>query len=327
MKPSGIGPPAIIPHYALPTRPAHSERPVTGVNIRDARTVIISRYNSRASTGLTSLRRLVPAVDFCYFVTSMLKIATWNVNSLRVRLEQVLDWAHEHDPDILALQETKLQDEDFPLDVLRTAGFEAVYAGQKTYNGVALLSRRPASAVISALPGMDDDPQRRLLAASYGELRVINVYVPNGESVGSEKYRYKLRWLENLATFIEDELRNHSRLVVLGDFNIAPEPRDVHDPALWEGRVLFSAPEREAFARLLATGLCDTFRLFDQEENAFSWWDYRMAAFRRNLGLRIDHILASRELCGRCRDCRIDKAPRGWQRPSDHAPVAASFEC
>ncbi|HHH35698.1 MAG TPA: exodeoxyribonuclease III [Gammaproteobacteria bacterium] len=256
----------------------------------------------------------------------MLKIATWNVNSLRVRLPQVLDWTHETDPDILALQETKLQDADFPRADCEAAGFQAVYAGQKTYNGVAILSRLPAQEVQTDLPGMDDDPQRRLLAATYGGVRVVNVYVPNGESVGSEKYAYKLRWLERLTAFLEGQLARYPRLVLLGDFNIAPEPRDVHDPELWEGRVLFSEAERQAFRELLAIGLCDTFRLFEQEEKSFSWWDYRMAAFRRNLGLRIDHILASPELCQRCRASTIDRAPRGWERPSDHAPVISQFD-
>ena len=255
----------------------------------------------------------------------MLKIATWNVNSLRVRLPQVLDWAHEADPDILALQETKLQDPDFPIADCRAAGFEAVFAGQKTYNGVAILSRSAAEDVVCDLPGLEDH-QRRLLAATYGGIRVVNVYIPNGERVDSEKYQYKLRWLASLVDFLEDQLRRYPRLVLLGDFNIAPEPRDVHDPAQWEGRVLFSEPERQAFRDLLATGLCDTFRLFEQEEQSFSWWDYRMAAFRRNLGLRIDHILASPELCEHCRASTIDKTPRGWERPSDHAPVVACFD-
>jgi len=254
----------------------------------------------------------------------MLKIATWNVNSLNVRLPQVLSWLDSSRPDILALQETKLTDDKFPVAEFESAGYRALFSGQKTYNGVAILSREPGAEVITDLPGLDD-PQRRVLAASYGELRVLNLYVPNGESVGSEKYAYKLDWLDKLIDFVAAELKRHPKLVVLGDFNIAPEERDVYDPLVWQGKVLFSEAERAALQRLLATGLCDSFRIFEQEEKQFSWWDYRMAAFRRNLGLRIDHILASKPLCEGCRSCVIDKAPRKNERPSDHTPVVAEF--
>lgn len=254
-----------------------------------------------------------------------MKIASWNVNSLRVRLPQVLDWLTAAQPDILALQETKLQDEQFPREEILAAGYQAAFSGQKTYNGVAILTRQPVDDVLRDIPGLDD-PQRRILALSCGGIRVINLYVPNGESVESDKYRYKLDWLAAVTDFIRAELTRHPELVVLGDFNIAPAPLDVHDPAAWEGRVLFSLPEREAFGRMLATGLCDTLRLKRPDETVYSWWDYRMAAFRRNLGLRIDHILASPRLCERCLDCRIDTIPRGWERPSDHAPVIAEFE-
>ena len=253
-----------------------------------------------------------------------MKIATWNVNSLNVRLPQVLAWLASAQPDILALQETKLTDEKFPVAEIETAGYHALFSGQKTYNGVAILSKEAGKDMVTDIPGLDD-PQRRVLAASYGELRVLNLYVPNGESVGSEKYTYKLDWLDKLIAFVKAELKHHPKLVVLGDFNIAPEERDVYDPLVWQGKVLFSEAERAALQRLLATGLCDTFRLFDQEEKQFSWWDYRMAAFRRNLGLRIDHILASELLCGNCGSCVIDKAPRKNERPSDHAPVVAEF--
>jgi len=253
-----------------------------------------------------------------------MKIATWNVNSLNVRLPQVLAWLAAEQPDVLALQETKLVDEKFPRAEIEAAGYQAVYAGQKTYNGVALLSRQPAHSVVSEVPGLDDN-QRRVLAATFDGVRVLNLYVPNGESVESDKYRYKLGWLEKLTAWIQRELTAHPRLVVLGDFNIAPEPRDVHDPKQWEGRVLFSEPERAAFRKLLAAGLCDTFRLFEQPEKSFSWWDYRMQGFRRNHGLRIDHVLASPALCDNCSACRIDKGPRGNERPSDHAPVVAEF--
>lgn len=253
-----------------------------------------------------------------------MKIATWNVNSLRVRLPQVLDWLAREQPDILGLQETKVPDEEFPVADILAAGYQAVYSGQRTYNGVAILSRQPAHDVVRDLPNLND-AQRRVIAATVGSVRVLNLYVPNGESVESEKYIYKLDWLERLAEHVEGELAVYPRVVVMGDFNIAPEDRDVHDPRAWEGRVLFSEPERAAFKRLLEKGLCDTFRLFEQEEKSFSWWDYRLMAFRRNTGLRIDHILASRELCTVCRACRIDKGPRKLERPSDHTPVVAEF--
>jgi exodeoxyribonuclease-3 len=254
-----------------------------------------------------------------------MRIASWNVNSLRVRLPQVLDWLAAASPDVLALQETKLQDGQFPHAELRAAGYHAAYSGQKTYNGVAVLTREPAHDVIRDIPGLDD-AQRRILALTCDGVRILNLYVPNGESVGSDKYHYKLQWLTAVTRFIEGELARHPRLIVLGDFNIAPAPLDVHDPAAWEGRVLFSAAERDAFARLLATGLCDTLRLKRPEETVYTWWDYRMAAFRRNLGLRIDHILASPPLCEHCSDCRVDRTPRTWERPSDHAPVIAEFD-
>jgi exodeoxyribonuclease-3 len=255
----------------------------------------------------------------------MLKIATWNVNSLTVRLPQVLDWLRDRQPDILALQETKLTDPDFPTLDLANAGYQAVFSGQKTYNGVAILSRLPAYDISADLPGLGD-PQRRVLGATVGDVRVLNLYVPNGQAVGSEKYSYKLAWLEKLTDWLIIELSRYPRLVVLGDFNIAPEDRDVHDPAAWTGQVLCSEPERAAFRRLLDLGLIDTFRLFPQEEHSFSWWDYRAAAFRRNLGLRIDHILISPALATACTACWVDKAPRRLERPSDHAPVIAEFD-
>ena len=254
----------------------------------------------------------------------MLKIATWNVNSLNVRLPQVLDWLRDRQPDILALQETKLTDPDFPTLDIAEAGYQSTFAGQKTYNGVAILSRLPAGEIVTDIPGTTD-PQRRVLGATIGDVRVLNLYVPNGQAVGSDKFAYKLAWLDRLAAWLETQLARHPRLVVLGDFNIAPDDRDVHDPEAWAGQVLCSEPERAAFRRLLDLGLTDTFRLFPQEDQAFSWWDYRAAAFRRNLGLRIDHILASPALAAACTACRVDKAPRSWDRPSDHAPVVAEF--
>lgn len=255
----------------------------------------------------------------------MLKIATWNVNSLNVRLPQVLDWLRDRQADILALQETKLTDPDFPTLDIAEAGYQAAFAGQKTYNGVAILSRLPAGEIVTDLPGLPD-PQRRVLGATVGKVRVINLYVPNGQAVGSDKYAYKLAWLEKLTDWLRDELTRHPQLVVLGDFNIAPEDRDVHDPAAWAGQVLCSAAERVAFRRLLDLGLQDAFRLFPQEKQSFSWWDYRAAAFRRNLGLRIDHILVSPALAAVCAACQVDKTPRRLERPSDHAPVIAEFD-
>jgi len=253
-----------------------------------------------------------------------MKIATWNVNSIRVRLPQVLEWLKKENPDVLCLQEIKIADEDFPVAAFRDAGYQAVYAGQKTYNGVATLSRAPADGIVSSLPGADGD-QKRLLATVVGGVRVVNVYVPNGEEVGSEKYSYKLSWLKALEKFIARELKSHPRLALLGDYNIAPEERDVHDPKLWEGHVLFSDKERAAFKGLIRLGLTDVFRQFDQPEKSFSWWDYRANAFPRNNGLRIDHILCSPALAAECHACRIDHEPRQHERPSDHAPVIAEF--
>ncbi len=254
-----------------------------------------------------------------------MRIATWNVNSLRVRLPHVLAWLAAEQPDLLALQETKIPDQDFPVADIERAGYSAIYSGQKTYNGVAILSRDPASEPITDLPGFED-PQRRLLGISYQGLRLLNLYVPNGDTVGSDKYDYKLAWLDKLTSYSHNQLSLHEHLVLLGDFNIAPEDRDVHDPEAWEGMVLCSEAERAAFRRLIDLGLCDTFRRFEQAEGFFSWWDYRAAAFRRDRGLRIDHILASPMLCERCTACCIDKGPRRLERPSDHTPVVAEFD-
>ncbi len=254
-----------------------------------------------------------------------MKLASWNVNSLRVRLSQVMDWLAVHQPDALALQETKISDADFPQTGFETAGFHPVFCGQKSYNGVAILSRQPAGECLTEpVPG--DDPQRRVIAATVEGIRLINLYVPNGSEVGSEKYAYKLDWLTKITDFIGAELERYPKLAVVGDFNIAPEDRDVYDPIAWGEQVLCSTPERTAFQRLLALGLVDTFRLFEQAEKSYTWWDYRAAGFRRNLGLRIDHILASEPLSQRCLSCRIDVAPRQHERPSDHAPVMAEFE-
>lgn len=254
-----------------------------------------------------------------------MKIVTWNVNSLKVRLPQVIDWLMANQPDVLCLQETKLQDENFPIAEIAAAGYQAAYAGQKTYNGVALLSKQTGGEVVSAIPTLDDH-QKRVLAATYGDMRVICIYIPNGENVESEKYQYKLKWLAALNLWLQDELRKHPKLVLLGDFNIAPEERDVHDPELWRGQVLFSQPEREAFHKLLNLGLADSFRLFEQPEKSYTWWDYRMMAFRRNMGLRIDHILVSEALVPNCTACSIDRTLRKLERPSDHVPVVADIK-
>lgn len=253
-----------------------------------------------------------------------MKIATWNVNSLKVRLPHVLDWLKANEPDILCIQETKLQDENFPVGELEALGYTCAYSGQKTYNGVAVVSGSPLADVATDLPGLEDH-QRRVLSATIDGVRVLNLYVPNGQEVGSEKYRYKLGWLERLVDYAKALLSENRRVVICGDFNIAPQDRDVHDPELWRGRVLCSEPEREAFESLIAVGFKDAFRKFEQPNDAYSWWDYRAAAFRRNMGLRIDHILCSDALYDGVSACTIDKAPRGLERPSDHAPVVAEI--
>ena len=253
-----------------------------------------------------------------------MRIATWNVNSLNVRLPHVLDWLGEQRPDVLMLQETKLTDDRFPVDALRDAGYHAVFTGQKTYNGVAILSREPPEGVIREFPEVTDE-QRRTIAATVGGVRVINLYVVNGQAVGSEKYAYKLEWLRQVTEHLRSELREYEHTVVAGDFNIAPEDRDVHDPEEWKDSILCSAPERDALGVIAGLGLTDTFRLFEQPEKSFSWWDYRAAAFRRNRGLRIDLILASDGLARRCTACWIDRDERKKERPSDHTPVIAEF--
>lgn len=249
-----------------------------------------------------------------------MKIATWNVNSLRVRLPHLLDWLRQHPVDVIGLQETKLVNEAFPFDELKAAGLDAVHNGQKTYNGVALLSRLPMEDVARDLPGFDNE-QKRVIAATIGGVRIINVYVVNGQALGSDKYAHKLRFLSSLRDYIAAELARHPELIVMGDFNIAPAAEDTHDPLVWEGQILCSEPEREGLRALLALGLRDSFRLFEQAPASFTWWDYRQAAFRRNMGLRIDHILVSPALASRCTACTVDVAPRKLERPSDHAPV------
>lgn len=253
-----------------------------------------------------------------------MKIASWNVNSIRVRQQHVLDWLDAQAPDVLGLQEIKMPTDDFPADDFGRAGYHTVAYGQKTYNGVALLSRDPPQDVTEGIPTFPDE-QRRAIAATFGGVRVVNLYVPNGEAVDSEKYRYKLAWLDALRDHLADELERHPRLLVMGDFNIAPDDRDVHDPEQWHERILCSTPERERLRTLEALGFADSFRLFEQPEASFSWWDYRAAAFRRKRGLRIDLLLASAELASDCTASTIDPEPRKLERPSDHAPVFAEF--
>jgi exodeoxyribonuclease-3 len=252
------------------------------------------------------------------------KLATWNVNSIRVRLPQLLDWLAAASPSLICLQETKSEDDRFPRAEIEAAGYQVAFSGQKTYNGVAILARAPLADAVVGIPGFADE-QKRVLAATAEGVRVVCVYCPNGQAVGSEKYAYKLKWFEALRDWLRGELARHPRLAVAGDFNVAPEDRDVHDPRAWEGQVHVSPQERAAFGELLALGLKDSFRLFEQPEKSFTWWDYRMMAFRRNAGLRIDQILLSPELAARCRASTIDKAPRKLERPSDHAPVVAEI--
>lgn len=251
-----------------------------------------------------------------------MKIATWNVNSLKVRLPHVLDWLAANQPDALCLQELKMEDKGFPVAELEAIGYKAVFNGQKTYNGVAILSPHPIENVSRDIPGFSDE-QKRIIAATIGGVRVICGYFPNGQAVGSDKFEYKLRWLSALTNWVCDELKANERLVLTGDFNIAPEDRDAHPD--WKDEIHVSVPERDAFSALTALGLVDAFRLFEQPERSFSWWDYRMGAFRRNFGLRIDHILVSPALRDACRSCVVDKTPRKLERPSDHAPVVVEL--
>ena len=254
-----------------------------------------------------------------------MKLATWNVNSLNVRLGHVVDWLKSHQPEVLCLQELKLDNERFPRADIEALGYHVVFDGQKTYNGVAIISRAPPENVVRGISGLDD-PQKRTIAATINALRIICVYVPNGQAIDSDKYQYKLGWLKALHAYVADELSRHSALALLGDYNIAPEDRDVYDPKAWEGQVLCSEPERQALRALQALGLKDSFRLFEQPEKSYTWWDYRMNGFKRNLGLRIDHILVTETLAQRCKSCAIDVEPRKLERPSDHAPVFAQFD-
>jgi exodeoxyribonuclease III len=255
---------------------------------------------------------------------STLKLATWNVNSLRQRLPHLFTWLESAQPDVVALQETKVTDDLFPARKIEETGYRAVFCGQKSYNGVALLSRLPITDIETDMIEVCD-PQRRILAATVNGIRIVNLYVPNGSEVGCEKYAYKLDWLSKITNYLGRQLREHRDVVVMGDFNIAPEDRDVHDADLWRDRIMCSAAERLAFQAFADLGFIDCFRLFEQTDRSFSWWDYRQGAFRRNLGLRIDHILASEAVSRHCQSSTIDLVPRKSERPSDHTPVLASF--
>lgn len=257
-----------------------------------------------------------------------MQIATWNVNSLSVRLPQVLDWLARQPVDVLCLQELKLTEDKFPFMELRAAGYEAVAFGQKTYNGVAILARASLSAVVRNIPGFEDD-QARVIAATVetpqGPLRVLNGYFVNGQAPGTDKFAYKLRWLQALHDWVQGELAAHPRLVLLGDFNVAPEDRDSYDPVGLADTIHHTREERAHFQALLGLGLTDAYRMFEQPEKSYSWWDYRMLGFQKNRGLRIDHILVSEALRGAVTACAIDRAPRKNPQPSDHAPVVLTL--
>lgn len=256
-----------------------------------------------------------------------MRLATWNVNSLSVRLPQLLDWLAATSPDVVVLQETKLTDDKFPADALQAAGYRSVWFGQKTYNGVALLAREGLAidAVVRNIPGFDDT-QARVIAATVAGMRIVGAYFPNGQAPDSDKFAYKQAWLQALTGWLAQELATHPALALMGDFNIAPEDRDVHDPVAWAGQIHCTDVERAAFRALLDLGLRDAFRLFEQPERLWSWWDYRNLAFRKNQGLRIDHILLSPALAAHATACMIDKQPRRNERPSDHAPVMVDID-
>jgi exodeoxyribonuclease-3 len=253
-----------------------------------------------------------------------LKLATWNVNSLAVRLPQLLDWLPAHQPDAMVLQETKLTDDKFPHAEIEAAGYRVHWFGQKTYNGVALLSRNEATDIVRNIPGLDD-PLARVITGTVDGLRIVGAYVPNGQAPGTDKFDYKMRWLRALREWIADELLRHPKLVLLGDFNIAPDDRDVYDPVAWAGQIHCTDEERDHLKKLAALGLVDGFRLFEQPPKSWSWWDYRNLAFRKNQGLRIDLILVSEALKASVQACSIDRVTRKNERPSDHAPVVLTL--
>lgn len=257
-----------------------------------------------------------------------MKIATWNVNSIKVRLPQVLAWLDQNQVDALCLQELKVDQDKFPIEAFIEKGYQAIWAGQKTYNGVAIISRQVAQEVQRNIPGFND-PQQRIIAGTFehrgSPIRLISAYCPNGQAIDSDKYQYKLSWYAALTQWLKSEMTRHTKLAILGDYNIAPTDEDVHDPKKWAGQVLVSDLEREALSKILGLGLSDAFRLFEQTPKSFSWWDYRLNGFKRNAGLRIDHVLLSQPLVQSCSECVIDVTPRGNEQPSDHAPVIATI--
>ena len=253
-----------------------------------------------------------------------MKLATWNVNSLSVRLPQVLDWLAANPVDVLALQELKLTDDKFPHQAFKDAGYESVCFGQKTYNGVALISKTNATDLIKNIPGFDDE-MARVITGTIDDIRVVGAYFPNGQEPGSEKFEYKMEWLKGLRSWLKTELVKHPNLVLMGDFNITTDDADVWDPIALEGTIHCTDEERYELAALKALGLVDAYRLFPQVAKSFSWWDYRNASFRRNQGLRIDYVLVSKALSSQTKACIIDKTPRKNERPSDHAPVVVEI--
>lgn len=252
-------------------------------------------------------------------------ITSWNVNSLNVRLPQVLEYLNQYQPDVIALQETKCVDEKFPEQLLQEQGYHTIYTGQKTFNGVAILSRHPLKKEQSQLPNFADE-QKRFMTSTINGIHIVNVYVPNGQSIDSDKYHYKLEWLRQLQLYCQQALVQYPYVIVLGDFNIAPEDRDVHEPKAWKGQVMVSEVERAAFSQLLSLGFLDAYRLFHDEADHYTWWDYRQGAFRRNHGLRIDHILISHSLKSYCTQSEIDISWRKLERPSDHVPISLQIE-
>lgn len=255
-----------------------------------------------------------------------MKLATWNVNSVIARLPLVTKWLALARPDVLCLQELKCTDDKFPAEAFAELGYQSASFGQRTYNGVAILAQTDLTQVQRGFPGDEEGAQSRLLAATIEGVSIVNVYVPNGAFVGSDKYRFKLEWMRRLRAFFDERYETQDEVLLCGDFNVAPEERDVHDPTQWEGRILFSKRERAALDEIKEWGFVDAFRLHTDEGGHFSWWDYRQGSFRRNAGLRIDHVWTSEKLAARCRQSWIDKEPRGWERPSDHTPVVAEFE-